>query len=102
MAGDLLPLPAPHHPDLTFERVTTEDQLRAYADINARAYGFPLEDGRDGLTGSTLWKDGIHAYLGVRDGTPWPAPPRRRRRDASSSSSSPPTLSGSAGATGRR
>lgn len=70
MAGDLLPLPAPHHPDLTFERVTTEDQLRAYADINARAYGFPLEDAREGLDGSTLWKDGIHAYLGVRDGAP--------------------------------
>ncbi|MFF8627682.1 GNAT family N-acetyltransferase [Streptomyces werraensis] len=67
MAGDLPPLPAPHHPD---RRVTTEEHLRAYADINSRAYGFPLEDGRDGLAGSTLWKDGVHAYLGVRDGTP--------------------------------
>ncbi|MGW8791101.1 GNAT family N-acetyltransferase [Streptomyces althioticus] len=70
MAGDLLPLPEPHHPDLTFERVTTEEHLRAYADINSRAYGFPLDDGRDGLAGSTLWKGGIHAYLGLRDGTP--------------------------------
>ncbi|MCP8710862.1 GNAT family N-acetyltransferase [Streptomyces thermocarboxydus] len=70
MAGDLLPLPEPHHPDLTFERVTTEEHLRAYADINSRAYGFPLEDGRDGLAGSPLWKNGIHACLGLRDGTP--------------------------------
>ncbi|CAL9385945.1 GNAT family N-acetyltransferase [Streptomyces sp. enrichment culture] len=70
MAGDLLPLPEPHHPDLTFERVTTEEHLRAYADLNSRAYGFPLDDGCDGLAGSTLWKDGIHAYLGLHDGTP--------------------------------
>ncbi|MEU0743068.1 GNAT family N-acetyltransferase [Streptomyces sp. NPDC006134] len=70
MAGNLLPLPEPAHPDLTFVRVTTDEHLRAYADINARAYGFPLEHGRDGLVGSALWKDQVYAYLGVRDGTP--------------------------------
>lgn len=70
MAGDLLPVAEPTHPDLTFVRVTTDDQLLAYADLNSRAYGFPLEDGRDGLAGSTLWKDGVHAYLGLRDGVP--------------------------------
>ncbi|TQM78620.1 acetyltransferase (GNAT) family protein [Saccharothrix saharensis] len=70
MAGDLLPLADPTHPDLTFVRVTTDDQLLAYADLNSRAYGFPLEDGRDGLAGSTLWKRDVHAYLGLRDGVP--------------------------------
>ncbi|MGW8378343.1 GNAT family N-acetyltransferase [Streptomyces sp. ODS28] len=72
MAGDLLPLPEPSHPELTFARVTTDEQLQAFADINSRAYGFALEDGRDGLVGSALWKGGqVHAYLGVRDdGTP--------------------------------
>ncbi|MCD9141264.1 GNAT family N-acetyltransferase [Streptomyces albireticuli] len=70
MAGDLLPLPEPSHPDLTFVRVTTDEQLRAYADLNSRAYGFPLEDGRDGLVGSALWKKRVHAYLGLRDGVP--------------------------------
>jgi hypothetical protein len=25
---------------------------------------------RDGLAGSPLWRDGIHAYLGLRDGIP--------------------------------
>ncbi|MGW1812668.1 GNAT family N-acetyltransferase [Streptomyces sp. NPDC002125] len=70
MAGDLLPLPAPAHPDLTFVRVSTDEHLRAYADLNSQAYGFPLEDGRDGLVGSALWKDGVHAYLGLRDGVP--------------------------------
>ncbi|MFI2645290.1 GNAT family N-acetyltransferase [Streptomyces sp. NPDC018610] len=70
MAGDLLPVPDPVHPDLTFTRVRTDEQLRAYADINARAYGLSLEEGRDGLAGSTLWKEDVHAYLGLRDGVP--------------------------------
>ncbi|MGW7520298.1 GNAT family N-acetyltransferase [Streptomyces sp. NPDC054796] len=71
MAGNLLPLPEPTHPDLTFTRVTTDDHLRAYADLNSRAYGFPLEDGRDGLVaGSRLWQHEAYAYLGLRDGTP--------------------------------
>ncbi|MFI0777390.1 GNAT family N-acetyltransferase [Streptomyces sp. NPDC021212] len=70
MAGDLLPIPEPHHPDLTFERVTTDAQLRAYADINSRAYGFPLEAGRDGIVGSTVWKKEVYAYLALRDGVP--------------------------------
>ncbi|GGM16570.1 hypothetical protein GCM10010129_70940 [Streptomyces fumigatiscleroticus] len=70
MAGDLLPIPEPAHPELTFARVTTDEQLRAYADINSRAYGFPLEDGRDGIAGSALWKNEVYAYLGLRDGAP--------------------------------
>ncbi|WP_309063607.1 GNAT family N-acetyltransferase [Streptomyces sp.] len=70
MAGDLLPVPEPTHPDLTFVRVTADEHLQAFADINSRAYGFPLEDGRDGLARSTLWKNQVYAYLGVRDGTP--------------------------------
>ncbi|WLW58157.1 GNAT family N-acetyltransferase [Streptomyces sp. YU58] len=70
MAGDLLPIPEPHHPELIFERVATEDQLTAYADLNSRAYGFDLADGRDGLAGSALWKKEVHAYLALRDGVP--------------------------------
>ncbi|MEU3553794.1 GNAT family N-acetyltransferase [Streptomyces fragilis] len=70
MAGDLLPLPEPKHPDLTFLRVTTDDQLTAYADLNSRAYGFDLAAGRDGIVGSTLWTTEVFAYLGLRDGVP--------------------------------
>ncbi|MFD5160440.1 GNAT family N-acetyltransferase [Streptomyces hawaiiensis] len=70
MAGDLLPIPEPAHPDLTFVRATDDELLRSYADINSRAYGFPLEDGRDGLAGSSLWKSRVFAYLGLRDGVP--------------------------------
>ncbi|MEU5101441.1 MULTISPECIES: GNAT family N-acetyltransferase [unclassified Streptomyces] len=70
MAGDLLPIPEPAHPDLTFVRVTSDEHLRAYADLNSRAYGFPLEDGRDGLDGSRLWKNEVHAYVAMRGDVP--------------------------------
>lgn len=70
MAGDLLPIPEPVHPDLTFVRVSSDEHLRAYADLNSRGYGFPLEDGRDGVVGSTLWKNEVYAYLGMRGDVP--------------------------------
>ncbi|MDA3645440.1 GNAT family N-acetyltransferase [Saccharopolyspora indica] len=70
MAADPLPLPEPEHPDLTFVRVRTESQLRDYADLNSRAQGFPLSAGRDGLTGSALWKNQVHAYLGLHNDVP--------------------------------
>lgn len=70
MAGDILPVAEPHHPDLRFVRVATEVDLMAYADLNSRAYGMSLDAGRDGLCGSDLWKSGMHAYLGLRDGVP--------------------------------
>ncbi|MEV5432790.1 GNAT family N-acetyltransferase [Streptomyces sp. NPDC052701] len=70
MAGDLLPIPEPMHPDLTFVRVETDEHLRVYADLNSCAYGMPLEAGRDGLVGSTLWKEKVYAYLGMRGDVP--------------------------------
>jgi GNAT superfamily N-acetyltransferase len=70
MAGDFLPIPEPNHPSLRFVRVTTEDELLAYADLNSRAYGMPLEAGRDGLCGSALWKSGMYTYIGLEDGVP--------------------------------
>ncbi|WP_367131208.1 GNAT family N-acetyltransferase [Saccharothrix sp. HUAS TT1] len=70
MAGDLVFDDEPEHPELTFARVSTDEQLRDYADLNSRAYDFPLEAGRDGIAGSALWKEGAFAYLGLRDGVP--------------------------------
>ncbi|MFD4635708.1 GNAT family N-acetyltransferase [Lentzea sp. NPDC058436] len=70
MAGDLLAIAEPSHPELTFERVTTDEQLLAYADLNSRAYAFEQGAGRDGIGGSALWKSEVRAYLGLRDGVP--------------------------------
>lgn len=66
MAGNLLPLPEPMHPALRFARVRTDEDLRAYADLNSRGYGFALETGRAGLVGSALWKsDRVQAWLAL-------------------------------------
>ncbi|CAM5714895.1 GNAT family N-acetyltransferase OS=Streptomyces alboniger OX=132473 GN=CP975_28910 PE=4 SV=1 [Streptomyces alboniger] len=70
MAGDLLPVPDPVHPDLAFVRVRTEEHLRAYADLQSLAYGFPLEEGRDGLMGSAHWTSEMYAYLAMRGEVP--------------------------------
>lgn len=70
MTGDFLPIPPPAHPSLRFMRVTTEEALTAYADINAYAYGLAPKQVRSALEGSALWKEKIHAYLGYENGDP--------------------------------
>lgn len=70
MAGTITALPEPTHPDLTFVSVRSEEHLLAYADLNSRAYGLPLEAGRDGLSNSLLWKTEMQAYLAVAHGIP--------------------------------
>ncbi|VEB95962.1 Uncharacterised protein [Cedecea lapagei] len=71
MAGDILPLEVePSHPDLEFVRVTTEEQMVAYAEINCRAYGFPLEVIKPGFANSKFWTENTYAYLGLKDGVP--------------------------------
>jgi GNAT superfamily N-acetyltransferase len=81
MAGDILPIAEPTHPKLQFIRVTTDDELQAYADLNSRAYGMSLEAGRDGLGGSELWKSGMYAYLGLESGVPVAAAATIRTND---------------------
>ena len=70
MAGDILPVRAPKHPDLKIERVTEEAHLQAYSDVNCAAYGFPPEWGRNGLGGSKLWRETAHTYLGYENNDP--------------------------------
>lgn len=71
MAGNILSdLTEPVHPDLTFTRVRTEEQLLAFADLNARANGMTPETGRDGWAGSALWKTEVYAYLASQYGVP--------------------------------
>jgi len=70
MVGNVLPIAQSGHPDLSFVRVTTDEQVEAYFDINARAYGMPLDDARDGMKDSTIWKAKAYSYLGLADGKP--------------------------------
>jgi hypothetical protein len=69
MAGDLS-IPEPHHPELEFRRVETDDDLAAYGEINARAYGMPPEAGPAALADSHLWRHDAYAYIGYREDRP--------------------------------
>ncbi|WP_420137793.1 GNAT family N-acetyltransferase [Sphingomonas sp.] len=70
MAGDILPVAPPFRQDIEFVRIRTEDHLRMYADLNAMAYGFPLEAVRSALRGSDLFTSEAFAYLALVDGEP--------------------------------
>jgi GNAT superfamily N-acetyltransferase len=70
MSGEFSSISEPEHSGLSFVRVTSDEALLTYADLNSRAYGMPLEAGRDGLSGSKLWKSGMYTYLGLEDGVP--------------------------------
>lgn len=63
MAGDLLELDEPHHPQLRFERVASEQHLEDYARLNAGAYGLSEEDAVAAFRGSRLWRREIFAYV---------------------------------------
>jgi GNAT superfamily N-acetyltransferase len=68
MAGDILPMEVPHHPELSFIRAATEEDAQTAFDINAAAYGMPVEDVRDGMLGSRIWHEKAYTYLGLHDG----------------------------------
>lgn len=70
MVGDILPVAEPDHRGLQFVRVRTDADVEAFADVNSRAYGVPLEQGRDAFAGSRLMKSGMFAYLGLAAGVP--------------------------------
>lgn len=69
MVGDILPLGTVSPPPfLEFVRVDNETALQAYADINSEGYGFLLDAGRAGLSGSTFWQEVAFAYIGYLKG----------------------------------
>ncbi len=70
MAGEIFPLGVTPHPLLRIERITTEQQLLDYAEINCEAYGFQVESGSSLLAKSSLWKDTYFAYMGYEGGRP--------------------------------
>ncbi len=70
MAGEVLPFPRPDHPSLRFERVSTPEHLDAYAGLNAAAYGMDAQDVRSAMRGSSLWREGVYAYVGLDGDVP--------------------------------
>lgn len=70
MVGDILPVETTTRPGLRLERVTSENHLQDFADMNSAGYGFAPEAGRAGLRGSKFWKQTAFAYVGYVDDRP--------------------------------
>jgi GNAT superfamily N-acetyltransferase len=68
MAGDVPRSRQMSDTPLEFRRVTDEAALKAYGEINAQGYGFPLEAGQEALRGSEFWKSTAYAFIGYEAG----------------------------------
>jgi GNAT superfamily N-acetyltransferase len=60
MAGDILPMEAPGHRRLRFERILDDATIQDFAQINCIAYEVPAETGLSLVKEHTLWHE--HAY----------------------------------------
>jgi GNAT superfamily N-acetyltransferase len=68
MAGDMLPLKEKVTPNLRFERISDDDSVSTFAELNCLAYGFPLEVGESVIGANTFWREhayGFNAYEGA-------------------------------------
>jgi GNAT superfamily N-acetyltransferase len=60
MAGDILPMEAPGHPALRFERIRDDATIQDFVQLNCVSYDVPVDGSRSLLTDLTLWRE--HAY----------------------------------------
>ena len=60
MAGEILPLDERVIPNLRFERISDDNTVATFAELNCLAYGFPIEVGRSVIGANTFWRE--HAY----------------------------------------
>jgi GNAT superfamily N-acetyltransferase len=60
MAGDILPIEAPGHVALRFERILDDSTIRDFAQINCISYNVPVETSLSLVKEHTLWHE--HAY----------------------------------------
>jgi GNAT superfamily N-acetyltransferase len=67
MAGNILPLEGPVHPELRFVRISDDKTIQTFAEINCAAYNLPVETALSLVKEHTLWKEhayGFIAYVG--------------------------------------
>jgi len=63
MAGDILPLAGTPHPELRFVRISDNDTIRMFAEINCAAYGIPAETAFSLVHEHTFWKEHAYGFL---------------------------------------
>jgi hypothetical protein len=60
MAGDILPMHAPGHPALRFDRISNDSAIRDLAELNCVSYDVPIDTSLSLVKEHTLWR--VHAY----------------------------------------
>lgn len=63
MAGDILPLAGTPHPDLRFVRISEDNTIQTFAEINCAAYGLPTETALSLVKEHTLWNEHAYGFL---------------------------------------
>src|SRR5260370_518519 len=59
-AGDILPMEAPGHPALRFERILNDSTIQDFAELNCVSYDVPVGGSLSLVNERTLWHQ--HAY----------------------------------------
>jgi ribosomal protein S18 acetylase RimI-like enzyme len=71
MEGDILPMDAPGHPALRFERVVAGTQtLQDLAQLNCVAYHLPVEMGRCVVDEHTFWGEDVYGFVAYEANKP--------------------------------
>ena len=63
MAGDVLPLAGTPHSDLRFVRISDDNTIQIFGEINCAAYGIPAETALSLVHERTLWREHAHGFL---------------------------------------
>jgi GNAT superfamily N-acetyltransferase len=63
MAGNILPLEGPVHPELRFVRISEDQTIQTFAEINCAAYNLPAETALSLVKEHTLWSEHAHGFI---------------------------------------
>lgn len=70
MAGDILPMESPGHPDLRFIRISDDVTIRTFAELNCVSYGIPIETSLSLVKEHTLWNEHAYGFIAYKGDKP--------------------------------
>jgi GNAT superfamily N-acetyltransferase len=70
MAGDILPMEAPGHPALRFERILDDSTIRDFARLNCVSYDVPVETSLSLVKEHTLWHEHAYGFVAYQGNKP--------------------------------
>ena len=70
MAGDILPFEAPGHPALRFVRITDDQTIKDFVELNCVGYNLPVELGHSVIGEHSLWHEHAYGFVAYEGHTP--------------------------------